>query len=264
MFAGCIELVLAGREDEIESVDLDADNARYHAERAGWTVAQAVEACVTARDGFLVAVARLPDEAFYRRRPVPWGESSVCQWTQWRAWHDAAHAGELAAWREERDLARVCGPKPVLAAALDAAREELLTAASLIPPEARTSRPVCGYWTLKEVLAHVADWEWIGVKGLRDMATGRSPQVEHVEDIEAWNQAHYEARRDDAWEAVWADFHTAREAFLEALEEISQAGLARSFRFPWGPEGTAYEWAHVYMEHDREHAGQVRKFPAGG
>jgi hypothetical protein len=42
----------------------------------------------------------------------------------------------------------------------------------------------------KDVLAHVADWEWVGVEGLRHMAAGQSPQVEHIADIDAWNQAH--------------------------------------------------------------------------
>lgn len=259
MFAGCIELVLAGREDEIEGVDLDANNARWHAERAAWPVARAVEACVTARDGFLAAAARLPDEAFYQRRAVPWGASSVCQWAQWRAWHDAAHAGELAAWREEQDLARVCGPKPVLVAALDAAREELLAAAALIPPEERASRPVCGRWILRDVLGHIADWEWIGVGGLRQMAAGQAPLVEHIDDIEAWNQAHYEARRDQSWEEVWLDLHAVRAELLEVLGGMSQTALSQSHHFPWGQEGTAHRWVSVFVEHDRDHARDLRE-----
>jgi uncharacterized damage-inducible protein DinB/predicted RNase H-like HicB family nuclease len=259
LFAGCIELVLAGREDEIEGVDLDANNARWHAERAGWSVAQAVDACVTARAGFLAAAARLPDEEFYRLRRVPWGETSVCQWTQWRARHDATHANELAGWREEQGLERVSGPKAVLVAALDAAREELLAAAALIPPEERASRPVCGRWTLRDVLGHVADWEWVGVEGLRDMAAEQAPQVEHIADIDAWNQAHYEVRRDQPWEKVWADLHAARQALLEALSGISQAALDQSHPFPWGQEGTAHRWVSVFVEHDRGHARDFRE-----
>jgi hypothetical protein len=115
---------------------------------------------------------------------------------------------------------------------------------------------VTGY---KDVLAHVADWEWLGAEGLRDMAAGRPPQVEHVKDIEAWNQAHAEARRDQPWDEVWADFHAARKALLKALEGMSQADLARSFPFPWGAKGTAYWWVCVYIAHDREHAEGLRE-----
>ena len=149
-------------------------------------------------------------------------------------------------------------PKETLLAALAAAREELLTAAAAIPPEERASRPVCGTWTLKDVLAHIADWEWVGVEGQRDMAAGRLPQVEHIADIDAWNQAHYEVRRDQPWDDVWQDLHAARQALVDVLSGMSQASLAQSYPFPWGPEGTAYDWICVYVAHDRGHARDLR------
>ncbi len=256
-----IEMILAGREEEIvvlTGADEDARNAAFHAERRDWPLQQAVEALVTARAGFLVTLTQLPDEELYRLQRLPAGETSARVWTEWRARHDATHAADLSAWREEHKLERGVGPKLILLAGLAAARDELLAAAALIPPEERTSRPVCGHWTLKDVLGHVADWEWVGEEGLRHVAAGRPPGVEHIEDIDAWNQAHAEARRDQPWEEVWADLHAAREALLEALEGMSQADLARSFPFPWGQEGTAYQWAVVYLAHDREHAGGLR------
>jgi uncharacterized damage-inducible protein DinB len=138
---------------------------------------------------------------------------------------------------------------------LAAAREELVAAAGRIAPEERASCLVCGVWTLKDVLGHIADWEWLGVEGLRDMAAGRSPQVEHVADIDAWNQVHADARREQSWEEVWADFHAARKAFLEVLDGMSEADLdQRVFAFPWGAEGTPRRWVRVYVDHDREHA----------
>jgi hypothetical protein len=85
------------------------------------------------------------------------------------------------------------------------------------------------------------------------MAAGRPPEVEHIEDIEAWNQVHAEARRGQPWDAVWADLHAAREALLHVLGGMGQADLSRAFRFPWGPEGTCYQWVGVYLVHDRSH-----------
>jgi hypothetical protein len=202
----------------------------------------------------VVWLGALPEEEFFRQRILEGEDWSFpgCLEVQWR--HDAEHAAQIAAWRESEGLKRKIGPKAVLLAALDAARQELLAAAALVPAEERTSRPVCGEWTLKDVLGHVADWEWFGVEGLRQMAAGQAPQVEHVQDIDAWNQTHAEARRDQPWETVGADLHAARRALLDVLEEMSQAQLGRSFPFPWGPEGTPYRWIWVYFRHDREHA----------
>ena len=108
------------------------------------------------------------------------------------------------------------------------------------------------------MLAHVTDWERMGVEGLREMAAGRPPRVGHVENIEAWNRAHYQARRDEPWEAVWADLHAVRASLVEVLDGMSQDDLARAFPLPWGQEGTAYEWVCVYLAHDREHAQGIR------
>ena len=213
---------------------------------------------MTARQGFLATLARIPDEEFHRLRRLPRRETSVRVWTQWRARHDAAHAADLAAWREAQGLERKIGPQVILLAALAVAREELLASAALIPPEERASRPVCGEWTLKDVLTHVTDWEWVGVEGLRHMAAGQSPQVEYIEDIDAWNQVHFEARHDQPWEMVWSDLHAARDALLEVLEGMSQTDLVRSFVFPWDPEGTSYQWVCVYLAHDRGHARDLR------
>jgi hypothetical protein len=149
-------------------------------------------------------------------------------------------------------------PGGYLSAQLAAAREELLNAAGLVPPEERASRRVCGVWTLKDVLGHVADWEWVGVEGLRQMAAARPLDSEHIADIESWNQEHAEARRDQRWEEVWADLHAARKELLEILEGMSQADLMRSYVFPWGPEGTAYDWLCAFISHDREHAQGLR------
>jgi uncharacterized damage-inducible protein DinB/predicted RNase H-like HicB family nuclease len=204
--------------------------------------------------------------------PAAWTDHPEEPWTARKALrrfleHEREHTAQareilLAWWQAEGGKART-GSREALMAVLAAAREELLRAAISIAPEERASRPICGNWTLKDVLGHVADWERVGVEGLRCMAAGRPPQVEHIESIDAWNQAHCEARRDQLWEEVWVDFHAAREAVVEAVRGMNQDDLARSFVFPWGPEGTAYQWISVYVAHDLEHAYGLKQVAGG-
>ena len=149
--------------------------------------------------------------------------------------------------------------KEALITDLVAAREELLAAADLVPPEERHSRSICGEWTLTDVLGHVADWEWVWVESLRHVAAGRSPQFEHIESIEAKNQAFFKARRDQSWEGVWADLHAAHEALLKVLQGMDEDDLGRSFTFLLGTEGTAYRWVRIFLEHDLEHARDLKE-----
>jgi uncharacterized damage-inducible protein DinB/predicted RNase H-like HicB family nuclease len=257
--------MVAGEVPDFTAVqDFDASNAAFVAEWHDRTLAEVLAELQVARADWVAWLESLSEVEFFRRRSYAgwdWSFSVVPLQVQWQ--HDAEHAAQIAAWRESEGLKGETGSKAVLLAALAAARDELLAAAALVPPEERASRPVCGEWTLKDVLGHVADWEWFGVDGLRQMAAGQSPQVEHVQDIDAWNQAHVEARRDQAWETVWADLHAARRALLDVLEEMSQAQLGRSFPFPWGPEGTPYQWIWVYFRHDREHAHGLRQTLGG-
>jgi uncharacterized damage-inducible protein DinB len=263
LFTARIELILTGKMADIVSLDLDAHNATLYAERKDWSLEQALQAALQARSIFLAALAQVDDDAFERPHHLPWGEATVRQWTEWRAKHDRAHATDLAAWRKDRGFEGQAGPKAVLEAVLVSARDELLVAVALIPGEERSSRLVCGEWTLKDVIAHITDWEQVGTEGLVLMAAGQDPELEGAGDIQAWNQMHYEARRDQPWNEVWRDLNRAYEAFAKALAGIGQAEMERSFRFPWGAVGTPYEWATVFAGHDREHATEIRESTIG-
>jgi len=254
----------SGESPDLAAVrDMDGYNATVVAAWRDRTLSEVLAELQAARAVWVSWLQTLPDEEFFRERLFAGEDWSFpgCVEVQWQ--HDAEHAAQIAAWRETEGLEGKTGPKVVLLNALAAARDELVTVVALVPAEERASRPVCGYWTLKDVLGHVADWEWFGVDGLRQMAAGHAPQVEYVGDLDTWNQAHVKARRDQPWGAVWADLHAARRALLDVLEEMSQAELGRFFPFPWGAEGTPYQWIWVYFRHDREHAHGLRQALGG-
>jgi hypothetical protein len=214
---------------------------------------------MAARSDWVAFLESLSDQQFFLPRSYcghDWTFSEVPMQIQWG--HDAEHAKEIASWREAEGSEGGTGPIPVLLAALEAARAELLSASVLAPESERATRPICGVWTLKDVLGHIADWEWYGVKGLRQMAEGQTPATEPIGDLETWNTSHVEARRDQPWEAVCDDLHAARQALLEISTGMGEALMARSFPFPWGEEGTPYQWLGVFFAHDREHARDPR------
>jgi len=241
-----------------EDVSPDPFNA---AVVAGWSKRSLDEVITEVRDArasWLQWLDGVPDELFFQTRVFDdwdWCFPN-CMRIQWE--HDAEHAGQIAAWRQGYRSEHVVGPKAILLAALEGARRELLTVAALIPRDGRASTRVCGAWTLKDVLGHLADWEKVGVEGLRCMALGRRPAVEAISDIDAWNADHAAARLGQSWDEVWTDFHGTRDDLMDILAGMAEARLHRWYRFPWGPRGTAYEWACVFQTHDREHACDIR------
>jgi len=246
--------------DLTEVRDTDAFNADVVAAWRDRTLAEVLAELREARAAWVAWLQALLEEEFFRQRLFGGEDWSFpgCVEVQWR--HDAQHAAQIAAWREAEGLEGKTGGKSVLLAALAAAREELLAATALVPAEERESRLVCGEWTLKDVLGHIADWEWLCVEGLRQMAAGHPLQVDYDGDEEAWNKAHAAARRDQPWQAVWADFQAARRVLLDVLEGMCQADLTRSFPNQWGSESTPYHWVCSWLTHDREHAEGLRSF----
>jgi predicted RNase H-like HicB family nuclease/uncharacterized damage-inducible protein DinB len=254
----------AGKAPDLAALeDLDATNAAWTAQwrgrtatlSAAQTLDQALADFHAARTGWLAWLETLSQEELFRQRSHQgddWSFHSVPIPVQWE--HDAEHAAQIAAWRASEGLGSRTGPKAVLEAAIAAARDGLLKAAALVPAGERASRPVCGHWTLKDVLGHLADWESFGAEGLHLMAQGQPPPEEPIGDVDGWNENHARARRNQSWEEVWRDLHAAHRALSAGLQEISEADLGRTFPFPWGPAGTAYQWVCVYVGHDREHA----------
>jgi hypothetical protein len=258
--------MVAGDTPDFAAVqDFAASNAAFVAEWRERSLEEVVAELTAARSDWVAWLRSLPGEEFFRPRSYfghAWTFSEVPLQVQWE--HDGEHAAQIARWREAEALKGETGSTPVLLAALEAAREELLAAAALVPAGQRTSRPVCGVWTLRDLLGHIADWEWYGVEGLRQMAAGQPPDPEPIDGIESWNRSHAEARREQPWEVVWEDLHAARQAFLAVLEGMSQAAMTRSFPFAWGPKGTPYQWMGIFVGHDREHARDLRNHAEQG
>ena len=251
--------MLAGEEPDFTAVeDMGTFNAAAVDAWRDRSLSAVLAELRATREAWVAWLQDVPLEPFFASREHQgwdWAFPS-CLLVQWQ--HDAEHADQIAAWRTDIAVERDTGPKAVLVAVLNAARDELLASVDLIPPADRASRPVCGYWTLKDLVGHLADWEQVGVAGLRDMATGRPPDVAPIPDIEAWNREHAAAREDQPWETCWEDLHETRDQLLDVLRGMDQEQIERSYRFPWGPRGTTYEWVRVFATHDREHAHDLR------
>jgi len=251
-------LVGRGLTAEIEAVDMEARNAALiGADRAG-SLDEALDDLVVARERYLVAIGGASDAALHRRFQLPWGwRTTLATWARWRYRHDDQHTTDLLAWRARVKPKSGVGPKAILQAALESGRQEMLATAALVSDGERETRPVCGVWTLKDVLGHVADWEWYGVEKLDGPPSRRSLDI-RFRGIQRWNEAHAAARKDQSWAQVWSDFQAARLALGQLVEKMSQDDLARPFAVPWSKEWTVYRWLHLWLHHEREHAADLR------
>lgn len=259
-FAGWIALMQAGRGAEIQLLDDDVVNQTWHETHHDYNLEQGVAVFLKGRGGLWAALERLTDEEI--EQPVTLATGRVTMVKRWIAAayrHDAQHAEEILAWRKANPFERVPGPLYLVRALVRATRKEFLSVAANVPDAEKSRRPVCGVWTLQDVVGHIADWEAYGVEGIEKVLAGEGVLTNPFgADIPAWNEAHAAARQGQTWPQVWHDYQTTRQNFFYVLDRLTPSDLSCPVSTPWG-DMNLYQWINIWTHHEREHAADLRR-----
>jgi len=143
-----------------------------------------------------------------------------------------------------------------LIATLDQERAILLDAIKKVPDEALTLIGVVGAWSIKNILAHLADQERLVVQVLpQRLATGIVPEIVSIinADADTWNAKQIEANEHLTLSEQLKQLKEARQALVQVIHDIGEGSLTRQHPWPeW--EGTVAEYIlQVVGEHEREH-----------
>lgn len=265
-YAGRIQMVLDGRTSDITPLFDDSGlanrNENLRQQNQAIPYEQVIAMLLKERSGFLAALNRVPDDLLSRRRRMPWGRrTSIQVWANWRYRHDANHGRQLATWRASlpRETVRSATPIYVLRALLHSSRKAFQALLPLIPQKEWTTRPVCGVWTMRDLLGHLTDWEKVAVDGLRPLAAGQTPEFDYtLDNFDTFNNRNAAARADQSWDEVWADYEATRATLLDLLAQTLPTHLQRPFAVPWGGELPGCVWLLIWPGHEMEHAIDVR------
>lgn len=111
-----------------------------------------------------------------------------------------------------------------------------------------------GKWTVRELLAHVADCEFINLwRFLRAVAEPGSP-------VESFDENAWEKRLDYARRPVELSrglFLPARDAMIHYVKTLPDERLATACRHSEKGEVTGIEWARYTVGHCAHHLGQI-------
>ncbi len=114
---------------------------------------------------------------------------------------------------------------------------------------------VVGDWSVKDVLAHLADWEahmpvWLA-------AARRGENVAEIEaglnwkQIDELNERIYLRHKDQTLEEVLAYYQETHRQFMEMVREMSEDEMLTPGRYAFIGKGTVYSWLGLYAGHDR-------------
>jgi hypothetical protein len=123
-----------------------------------------------------------------------------------------------------------------------------------VPSESLSTPGVCGIWSVKDLIGHIAVWDDVAVQKIGRLAGGEGPHAD--DDVHTFNGRESSLRADRSVEEQFAEMRRNHERLLGALEGASRASdddLAE-----------VRQWiAADTWEHYDEHTAQVTaSFPA--
>jgi hypothetical protein len=138
-----------------------------------------------------------------------------------------------------------------LVAKIEASRAPLVRLYRSVPVTELLTPALSNGWSVKDLLGHIAAWEWKGANQLAEARQSEAPlQTDY--DVDAVNQANYEAQKEWDWEKAESNFNQAHEAMLEAIRRLPPARL--------GDELVQQVIAWETWEHYAEHLPELEQW----
>jgi uncharacterized damage-inducible protein DinB len=146
--------------------------------------------------------------------------------------------------------------KAIMLAAIQAAEIEMLQTIALVPVSVRNKQRVCGFWTLQDLLGHLADWDTYFLNWLAALTGEPQQDLYWDNDGDAFNAWLYKRRRGESLGKAWGDFRRNREMLYERLAIIPEKQFMRK---KVGPFPSVYHCAWSALEHYMDHAAGIRR-----
>ncbi len=132
-------------------------------------------------------------------------------------------------------------------------------------PEADWATPgVCGVWSVKDIIAHLASYEQVLAEVLESITTGgATPLLDRFTDRSRnFNDAEVAARQGMSPAETLAEFNDAHARVAAALATIAPDTLRQPGTIPWyGPEYALDDLiVYAFYGHKREHSAQIAVF----
>ncbi len=143
----------------------------------------------------------------------------------------------------------------------------LLGSVEGMPAEYWETGGVCGFWSAKDVMAHLASYELVLVEILTGFAGGgETVLLEQFRDPGAnFNDAQVDARAGQSVAETLAELNGAHEQVLELIGQVPEKEARRAGTLPWYGEGYVLDdlLVYLYYGHKREHSAQIDVFRDG-
>jgi len=123
---------------------------------------------------------------------------------------------------------------------------------------------VVGEWSVKDVLAHLAEWEQLFLGWYQASLCGEIPEVPAPgiswKGIDRLNSRIYEKHCARSLPEIRSEYHIAHQKFVERLQSLSEEELSVPGFYRWTGNATLGQWVSAYAAHDRWAKTHIRRW----
>ena len=129
-------------------------------------------------------------------------------------------------------------------------QQKFIKVAKQIDKPKRNQPGVCGFWSPKEVVAHISGWDKEVIRQFTLFQDGLVKAIEH--DIDEFNKKSVSERQHLSCKETIAELQQAHKQFYQRAQSISSQELSKNEEY--------MNWVKVQIEHYKHHTKQLEKW----
>jgi hypothetical protein len=135
---------------------------------------------------------------------------------------------------------------------------------SMLLPDEMLQPGIIGDWSVKDILAHLAEWEELFLSWLDAARRGETPEVpghgSTWRNLDPLNQFIYQKHRDQDLDSVIEEFDSNHAALVACLDGLSEEELFIPGYFYFAGTARLENWVDAFASHDRWAKNHLRKW----
>ena len=147
---------------------------------------------------------------------------------------------------------------------LNAERRRLEQNLSQLSPEDMLQPGVVEDWSVKDVLAHLYDWEArlsVWLEAARKGQQSGCPDPDFTwRQIDQLNERIYLAHRDQPLDSVLKAFHETHQQFMQLVEAMPEDEMLTPSYYAFTEKNSIFDWLHGFAAHDMWGKKKIRQW----
>lgn len=259
-FAAVRNLTLEGDPHFPDPLDEREFNLAAVERRREFSMDEVMDELDSLRQQILKYLRKLSNQALLTTHPVgTTGEQqSIADVLQHTATHDRLHSAGIWRWRVEAGLLY----RDEFRGRLMWERRELLNSLGGMHEQDMVSVQVCGFWTVRDVMAHVLSWDEEVYRTLKHWTGEREWQHGALYDDE-WNEQQVNERAQMDVIELADGLATYHRRIVQFCDQQEPAALTTVANAPWGEPMSMLSFLHEMAGHDGVHRAQIARMRGG-